>query len=437
MPGITIYSGNIIENIKISAYNGNVEVVSKEMSYNEKTDFFEILIENANKIVIEISKIKEPFHFLKMYEIIFGTVRMLEDITIDSNLQKNFSILGDTLSYDVLDVTVLEKTINISPQRNQIIEHLYNDKVDATMFINKSESDGSMVEVSAYDGIAGLEGDFMGGYNFETFGNLLNEIFKGTNIPFMVDDDVANIRIYGYLPITTKRKALQELLLGTGVRCFKNSKLEFKKIEKQPQDLILNESNILKNPKIKKKDALKSFKLTFAQFASEEFSPLVEGFKGYLSPNNETHFIAFSTPLEAFFVYDVDNEGNVTDDINQTLERIESGINYCILKGNVSNEIAILGVPIVPKFKREFEKRNSKTSNAFREVKIEAKILDFDRNLYNIGEELYKIYAREKSVVFETFEKLEIGKCYNILGENLNIVKIEDNGTGLYEVEAE
>lgn len=435
MTGITIYSGNTIENLKISAYDGNNEIISREMNYSEKTDFFEIPIENANKIIIEISKIKEPLSFLKLYEIVFGTIRLLEDITIDANLKKNFSILGDTLSYDTLDITILEEKIDLIAQQNQIIEHVYNGTVDTTLFINKSISNDETLQLSAYDGIASLEGDFLGGYNFLTFGNLLNKILKGTNIPFTVDEDVANIGIGGYLPIMTKRKALQLLLLGTGVRCYKNSKLEFKKIEKEPQTLILNESNILKNPKIEKKEMLKSFKVVFQEYASDISSPLLEVYRGLLSPESETHFITFSNPIDVAIVYDVDDAGNA-ENVNRTIEIIEIGINYCVLKGQADNEIAILGIPIKPQYKKEYEKKSPKTNNAFREINIELPIMK-SGGINEIGDELYKIYARGKNIVFQTFEKLEIGKCYNILGENLNVVKIEDNGNGLYEVEAE
>ena len=49
---------------------------------------------------------------------------------------------------------------------------------------------------------------------------------------------------------------------------------------------------------------------------------------------------------------------------------------------------------------------------------------------------LYDLYSRKNSIVFKSFEDLEVGGYYNILGENLNIKSKYHDLNGIYEYEA-
>ena len=62
--------------------------------------------------------------------------------------------------------------------------------------------------------------------------------------------------------------------------------------------------------------------------------------------------------------------------------------------------------------------------------------LTISSNIEDICDLLFELYSRKKSIKFKTFECLEIGGYYEILGEKLNIKSIHQELNGIYEVEA-
>ena len=64
MTGITVHSRNVIKSIKIQAFRDNDELVSKTFSAVSKSNFYDLSFEYANKIILTITKIDEPHHFL-------------------------------------------------------------------------------------------------------------------------------------------------------------------------------------------------------------------------------------------------------------------------------------------------------------------------------------------------------------------------------------
>ena len=158
----------------------------------------------------------------------------------------------------------------------------------------------------------------------------------------------------------------------------------------------------------------------------------------YIS-TTENVLITFSAPmhsLKAYEVTGVDENGN--DIISETESRnvnfIKSGANYCIVSNKSSNKIVIKGLGYVDSTVN-YVKNNPliAINEVYEEKTVELTISSNPQEVCNL---LYDLYSRKNSIKFNTFQDLEVGGYYNILGENLNIKSKHQTLNGIYEVEA-
>lgn len=439
MTGITINSRNIIKNITITAYQNDTEIVTETFSTTTKENFYPINIELANKIVFIITEINEPYRFFGIFNIEYGKIRLFNDETsVNAEITNNFSVLGDTLEYDTLDLTVIDpEKEDYLFQRKQPIDFMIGETPKARFYVDSgTELDDNTVQVLAYDEIASLEDDFFGGmYNNYPFNSLIADILSGTMVDFETKN-TDNITLSGYLPITSRRKALQTILQGSNIRCYKGEKLVLKPLETQISDIVFDETNIINKPKKNKKQEIRS--LTVKQHNYSKGTEETELYHWYIS-TTENVLITFSAPmhsLKAYEVTGVDENGN--DIISETESRnvnfIKSGANYCIVSNKSSNKIVIKGLGYVDSTVN-YVKNNPliAINEVYEEKTIELTISSNPQEVCNL---LYDLYSRKNSIKFNTFQDLEVGGYYNILGENLNIKSKHQTLNGIYEVEA-
>lgn len=439
MTGITINSRNIIKKITITAYQNDTEIAKETFSSTSKDNFYPINIELANKIVFTIEEIDKPYHFFGIFNIEYGKIRLFDDNTsINVEITNNFSVLGDTLEYDTLDLTVvdLEKEDYLF-QRKQPIDFIVNEAPKAKFYVDSGiELDDKTVQVLAYDEIANLEDDFYGGiYENYPFDTLIADILKDTNVNFETKN-TENIKLSGYLPITSRRKALQTILQGSNIRCYKGEKLVFKPLETQISDIVFDEANIINRPQKNKKQEIRS--LTLKQHNYSKGTEETELYHWYISAT-ENVLITFSAPmhsLKAYEVTGVDENGNdiISETESGNVNFIKSGANYCIVSNKSSNKIVIKGLNYVDSTV-DYKKTNPLT--AINEVYEEKTVdLTISSNAQEVCNLLYELYSRKNSIKFNTFQDVEVGGYYDVLGNKLNIKSKYHTLNGIYEVEA-
>lgn len=439
MTGITISSRNVIKNIIISAYRNEEEIVSQAFSTTSNEFFYPINIELANKIIFTITEIEAPNRFFGIFNIEYGKIRIFNDQTsVSAEITNNFSVLGDTLEYDTLDLTVVDpEKEDYLFQRKQPVDFMIDETPKSRFYIDSgTELDDNTVQVLAYDEIARLEDDFFGGvYNNYPFNSLIADILSDTNIVFETQN-TEHIILNGYLPITSRRKALQTVLQGSNIRCYKGEKLVFKPLEMEIRDIVLNESNILNKPQKNKKQEIKS--LTVKQHNYSKGTEFIEAYHWYISTTENVR-ITFSEPLHSLEAYEVVGEDeNGTDIIgdvqSENVSFVETGENYVVVSNKSSNKIVIKGLNYIDSTV-DYKKINPLT--AFNEIYEEKTIeLTISSNSQEVCNLLYDLYSRKNSIKFNTFQDLEVGGYYNILGENLNIKSKHQTLNGIYEVEA-
>ena len=439
MTGITIASRNIIKSVTITAYQNGVEVAKGTFSATTKEYFFPLNIELANKVEISVSKIDKPYHFFGIYKIEYGRLRKFDETAnIDVELTNNFSVLGDTLEYDTLDLTVVDpEKEDYLFQRKQPIDFIVDEKQKARFYVDSgTELDDHTVQVLAYDEIASLEDNFYGGmYEDYPFNSLVADILGETSIPYETKN-TDDVLLSGYLPISTRRKALQTILQGSNIRCYKSEKLVFKPLESQTRDIILDETNILEKPQKNKKQGIKSFVLKKKNYSKgTEESEL---YHWYISTTENVR-IEFDNPVYNIKAYEVigvdeDDKEIVSETESQNVTFVDVGVNYCTVSNTSSNKIVIVGLNYVDSTV-SYKKANPLTAinEVYEEKEIELTISSSPQKVCNF---LYELYSRKNSINFSTFENLEIGGYYSILGEKLNIKKIQNALNGIYVVEA-
>jgi hypothetical protein len=439
MTGITINSRNIIKKITISAYQNDTEVAKQTFSSASSDNFYPINIELANKIVFTIEEIDKPHHFFGIYNIEYGKIRLFNDETsINAEITNNFSVLGDTLEYDTLDLTVIDpEKEDYLFQRKQPIDFVVDDEQKARFYVDSgTELDDNTVQLLAYDEIASLEDDFLGGmYENYPFNTLIADILSGTNINFETEN-TENIVLSGYLPITSRRKALQTVLQGSNIRCYKGDKIVFKPLITQISDTILDETNIINKPQKNKKQELRSLvvkKHNYSKGAEE-----TELYHWYVSTTENVR-ITFSSPMHSLKAYEVigvdeNDQDIISETESENVRFLQTGANYCVISNTSSNKIVIVGLNYVDSTV-DYVKENpfTATNEVYEEKVVDLTISSNPQDVCNL---LYDLYSRKNSIKFNTFVDVEMGGCYSILGEVLNIKSKYQTLNGIYEVEA-
>lgn len=436
MTGITINSRNVIKEIKITGLQNDVVVAEGIFSATAKNQFYPINLSVVSEIKLEISAIDKPYHFLGIFDIVYGQTRKFDDVTnVYAKTTNNFSVLGDTIEYDTLDLTIRNPKNEYMFQRRQPI-YLIQDGIKKMKFFVDSTDDREnyTTDVLAYDDIANLEDDFLGGmYKKKPFAELINDIIGGI-AEYRIESD--EILLTGHIPICSRRKALQMVLLAANIKCYKEDVLVFKPLETSVMADIIDQTNIIGDPKKVIKQPVRSITLK-----THNYTPTNEReelYHWYLSQTELTQ-INFTHPIHnivAYEVYGTDENGqeiigNVPSE-NVGFNKFDA--NYCIVHCSTSNKVVIVGEKYADS-KSSVVKRNDilDRNQTYYDYTVDLTIMS-DPDL--VCESLFNLYAKKNSIRFKTLVDVKMGCVYNILGENYYIKKKKSTLNGIYEVEA-
>lgn len=205
----------------ISWYNGDNLIISKE--YQSASATFSTIqdVDDFNKIVLAFKKMNTPYSRMKLHEIQYGSILIIEEKNIKNiRVHQSASTLSTTIPISSLDLVFLNSNgANYNFLARQSLKVLNNDVLIGQYFIeNAKQTNKQQWTIKAQDYIATLEStEFEGGiYNDELALNVLTAIFNTSGVPFTVADGLKGKTITGYIPYTTCRKALQQVLFAIG-----------------------------------------------------------------------------------------------------------------------------------------------------------------------------------------------------------------------------
>lgn len=436
--GLTISSGNIITSIKISAFRDDVLVKEQEFTATKKDYFYNFSVELVNKIVISVSKIAEANHFLRIFDIKYGKYRTFDETTnTDVMISNYYSVKGDALEYDTLDLTIQKDSdVDYLFQRKQPLKFIKDGKIRNVFYIEQGEeSDNNTMKITAYDVIANLEDEFLGGmYQNEPFDRLIKSILG--DVPY---DTIgtSEIKLTGYIPIVSKRKALMMICGASNIRVARDEKLHFKPLEKE-QSATFDETNVLENPMKTNNQEVKSVKIL--QHNYSKGTDRQEVYHWYIS-KTENVLLKFSEPLHDLKAYEVtgeDENGNdiVSETPSKNVTFIERGANYCIVKNKSNNKIVINGAKYIDSTV-DFVKTSKylTRTGVYQEIAIEdLTILSDPKAVLDL---LFELYTRKQAYTFQTIDNAETGSAINIFNNTLNVKSVKNGLNGVLEVEVE
>lgn len=179
------------------------------------------VVDYYNKVVITFLETSKPYRNVFLTHIIWGLIRVFKDDEIeDINCLMELNSISEEVSINTMDYTIRSKTEYAFEFQKKQKQTLYFDEAILGIYYLK---DGKQIgekrySVETQDAVGILDNNpFMGGiYENMLVSEILDNIMEGEGIAYFLDDAYKETRISGYLPVTSKRSALQQLAFAIG-----------------------------------------------------------------------------------------------------------------------------------------------------------------------------------------------------------------------------
>lgn len=154
-------------------------------------------------------------------KLVYGDLTLTDDEIQDGEVYDAVALLSDALEIGTLNVGLYIQDEETGAaltafRRNDKLLYYYRDKLRGTYYIESVQRTGKYTyEISANNAIALLEqSSHLGGiYTGQTVDELVAEI---CTIPYIIQNKFAGIKLYGWLPIATRRANLAQVLFAIG-----------------------------------------------------------------------------------------------------------------------------------------------------------------------------------------------------------------------------
>ena len=439
--GLTLHSKTVITSGQIAYYrDGNViDEAVFDFSATDNDHFVECLGLNTNKLTITVFSIDKPLHFLDLYEVEFGRLRIFNNTnTSECSLKETVSVSGQELPIDVLKISAQnnENSAYLFQRKQPII--IYTDNVEkGTFYIEKGTANNTntSIDIECYDVIGNLSDEFLGGiYRKKTVKSLITDILRDTDITCEIPETIGNITLSGYIPITTQRQALVYVACATGCIFYKHPTLRIAELPNSPVTSF-NETNIFQIPSITTTQEIKGIRLTLHNYSAG--AEVVEAYKWYMS-TKEQRKIKFSEPLhslKAYIVTETTENGITTETKTPTnaVAFIETGANYCIVQNTTTQKICIEGNKYVDS--KDVIERISPYVTRYQPYtvkEIEGFTLMADDYSDNILTRMYNHYTKNSSFsgeVLVNYSNIYAGECITAL-DYTGVIKTRETDFG-------
>jgi hypothetical protein len=393
------------------------ESVVLKMQYESSSPSFSAMEDVAefDKIEIVFRKMNTPYSRLKLHAIQYGSILIIEEKLIKSlRVHQAASTLSTTIPISSLDLVFLNSNgANYNFLARQSLKVIDNDVLIGQYFIeNAKQTNKQQWTIKAQDYIATLEStEFEGGIYYDELAfNVLTAIFNTSGVPFTVADGLKGKTITGYIPYSTCRRALQQVLFAIGA--YANTAYS-ESVDIVESDLTITESigldRVMMGQTISVDADITEIELVGHTYTRGDAEVTLH----QASEAEENLKIIFNEP-----VYDLTIEGG---------EIIESGTNYAIItcqEGDVLRGKKYEHSTF-SKTKYNTESKNKKGNN---KKSIKNATLISASNIDSILSLCYNHIKRSTEVrsrVIEGSEPLIVGKAYEIETELLgNIVGV-------------
>lgn len=205
----------------VTWYYGEYDIIREESVYPDSSNWYlDAQVDNFNAIEIEFISTNIPNRFAKLQSLSIGQVHLFfQDEIVRVSLLNEVDPSACELSADELTVEIREKKSRyLNVRENDRIEFYQNDKLIASHYVQNFSREGeNKYTFKCNSAIILLDGTFYGGFYNETdLRSVLRELFK--EVPWSLDSAFTGETISGYLPVSTRREALQQIAFAIGAR---------------------------------------------------------------------------------------------------------------------------------------------------------------------------------------------------------------------------
>lgn len=353
-------------------------------------------VKDFNWVDIELLATNVPGHFAKLQYLQLGQVVLFhQDELVRVQLLTEVDPSACELSADELTVEIVDKkSRNLKPQKNQVLQLYRDGGLSASHYVQEcTREERNRYVFKAQSVISQLENEFLGGfysnaivYDEQTDSGLLRDILG--NVPILYGADY-NLTVSGYLPVCSRREALQQVAFATGsvVSSEPDGSLFFR----PPIPFVTNSftsSDIFTGAKLKEEQQISTIKVNSHQYIqSEETETLLEGVKVF----GEALF-TFSEPHWGY-EYNMGPQG----------ARIETAANWVrVISYDHTWPVTLTGKKYAH-VKREYIWTNEDATSAEKSnaIKVENVTLITDANAETVLDRL-KAYHKNRSVLDQT-----------------------------------
>lgn len=285
--------------------------------------------ENYNKLVITFYSINMPNNRLRLFKLDYG-----KTVTFSASNLRNVSVVQsiNPISTEI-KISSLDFTLDIAEDytfQSKQPMILYNDtELIGTFFVQSSNRQSKqMYQITAEDYISILDKTgFIGGvYDNVSATKLLQQIFTVANVPYVIESNLDNIKLSGYIPYTTCREALLQVCFASCAMVTTANKNYIEIVTGTTQFVDVSEDRIMQGQNFTNDDVVTAINVT-----AYKYSPISKMEDDLLydaaeSGTGDNILIQFSEPKHSLYLK------------KSVGEIIESGTNYAIINATVDSD---------------------------------------------------------------------------------------------------
>jgi hypothetical protein len=399
-----IYSSHI----NIKWYNGDMLLDEEDFFPTSANYFCNKKVEFYNKFVITFYSLSVPQSRLILNHIEYGIkTEFGADELKSAKIIQEIDPISTTIPINPFDFIIdSKKDIEFSFQTKQPIEVIFNGETKAVTFVKSAKRKSKKIwDIKSEDYIGLMDSIYFKGgiYTNKNALELLDEIFSVAKVPYNILGNFENINLTGYIPYTTCRDALMQVIFAIGaVADTSNSdKVNIFALSKDisqelPKRRILQGQNF--------EDETRVTAIELVSHAYNEISESLVAYESAKSGTGENIFVLFSEPLHSLTI----TNGSI----------IESGVNYAIINANLN---CVLSGSKFEHTKVMHRKNNplvlsTDIENVFA---IENATLVSSNNVDNILSMCYNFLVNTEKTTMKIIDGFEKKKDANFYGLNL------------------
>jgi hypothetical protein len=202
-------------------YKGDELIVSKE--YAPSSPVFSVYenVSEFDRIDILFRAMNTPYSRLRFQSIRYGSLLIIEEKHIKNmRVSQEVSPISTTLPISTADISFLNySNANYNFSARESLKIFDNGALIGIYFIESAKQvTKQQWNIRAQDYMALLEStEFEGGIYVNAYAeNILTDIFNRAGVPFSIAENLKQAVVSGYIPFTTCRGALQQVLFAIG-----------------------------------------------------------------------------------------------------------------------------------------------------------------------------------------------------------------------------